>query len=69
MNGVISVPVYAAVTAFIISPLMKKTISLKGSNQEQPDGLSMHEYGMNLYSDFHIGKSRSQAFSTYCQDG
>ena len=54
--GVASVLVYTAVAAFIIFTLIKKTIGLRVSDQEQLDGLDLHEHGMTAYSGFRIDK-------------
>lgn len=54
--GVASVLVYTSIAAFIIFTLLKKTIGLRVSDQEQLDGLDLHEHGMNSYSGFRIDK-------------
>lgn len=54
--GVASVLVYAGIMAFIIFGLIKLTVGLRVSDQEQLDGLDMHEHGMNAYSGFRIDK-------------
>lgn len=54
--GVASVLVYTSIAAFIIFTLLKKTIGLRVSDQEQLDGLDLHEHGMNAYSGFRIDK-------------
>jgi Amt family ammonium transporter len=56
LMGVASVLVYTAITAFIIFTLLKKTIGLRVSDQEQLDGLDLHEHGMTAYSGFRIDK-------------
>ena len=54
--GVASVLVYTSIAAFIIFTLLKKTIGLRVSDQEQLDGLDLHEHGMTAYSGFRIDK-------------
>ena len=54
--GVASVLVYTAVLAFIIFTAIKLTIGLRVTDQEQLDGLDMHEHGMTAYSGFRIDK-------------
>ena len=54
--GVASVLVYTSIAAFIIFTLLKKTIGLRVSDQEQQDGLDLHEHGMTAYSGFRIDK-------------
>ena len=54
--GVGSVIVYVAIMAFIIFTIIDKTIGLRVSDQEQLDGLDMHEHGMTAYAGFRIDK-------------
>ncbi|MDR1771041.1 MAG: ammonium transporter [Hungatella sp.] len=54
--GVASVLLYTAIAAFIIFTLLKQTIGLRVSDQEQLDGLDLHEHGMTSYSGFRIDK-------------
>lgn len=54
--GVASVAAYAGIMAFIIFTVIKLTIGLRVSGQEQADGLDLHEHGMNAYSGFRIDK-------------
>lgn len=56
LTGVVSVLVYAAVLAFLIFTVIRLTIGLRVSDQEQLDGLDMHEHGMTAYSGFRIDK-------------
>ena len=54
LTGVVSVLVYAAVLAFLIFTVIRLTIGLRVSDQEQLDGLDMHEHGMTAYSGFRL---------------
>lgn len=54
--GVAAVLVYAAVMAFIIFTVIKKVFGLRVSDQEQIDGLDMHEHGMSAYNGFRLDK-------------
>lgn len=54
--GVLAVMAYAVVMAFIIFTIIKKTLGLRVSDQEQIDGLDLHEHGMSAYSGFRIDK-------------
>lgn len=56
LTGLVSVVLYVAVSAIIIFTVIDKTIGLRVSDQEQLDGLDMHEHGMTAYSGFHIDK-------------
>ncbi|WP_124067022.1 ammonium transporter [Clostridium sp. E02] len=54
--GVLAVMAYAGVMAFIVFTIIKKTMGLRVSDQEQIDGLDLHEHGMSAYSGFRIDK-------------
>lgn len=54
--GVAAVLVYAGVMAFIIFTVIKVTCGLRVSDQEQLDGLDMHEHGMSAYNGFRMDK-------------
>lgn len=54
--GVASVLAYVAVLAFVIFTILDKTIGLRVSDQEQIDGLDLHEHGISAYSGFRIDK-------------
>ncbi|MBE5979097.1 MAG: ammonium transporter [Paenibacillaceae bacterium] len=54
--GVGSVVAYAGVMAAIIFTVIKKTIGLRVSDQEQLDGLDIHEHGMSAYTGFRMDK-------------
>ncbi|MDF2888604.1 MAG: ammonium transporter [Lacrimispora sp.] len=54
--GVVSVLAYAGVMAAIIFTIIKKTIGLRVSDQEQLDGLDIHEHGMSAYNGFRMDK-------------
>lgn len=54
--GVVSVVAYAGVMAAIIFTVIKKTIGLRVSDQEQLDGLDIHEHGMSAYTGFRMDK-------------
>ncbi|NNJ29468.1 ammonium transporter [Lacrimispora defluvii] len=54
--GVVSVVAYAGVMAAIIFTVIKKTLGLRVSDQEQLDGLDIHEHGMSAYTGFRMDK-------------
>lgn len=54
--GVVAVMAYVAVMGTIIFVIIDKTIGLRVSDEEQTDGLDIHEHGMNAYSGFRIDK-------------
>lgn len=52
--GVLSVMAYVAVCAFILFKVLDKTIGLRVSEQEEIDGLDIHEHGMTAYANFRL---------------
>lgn len=52
LAGILSVGAYTAVLAFIIFKLIDKTVGLRVTEQEELDGLDVHEHGMSAYADF-----------------
>ena len=51
--GVVSVAAWVAVTMFIIFTVIKKTIGLRVTAQEEIEGLDLHEHGLeSSYADF-----------------
>lgn len=56
LTGVVSVLAWTAITMYIVFSIIKKTIGLRVTDQEQLDGLDIHEHGMNAYSGFRIDR-------------
>ncbi|MGA9639682.1 ammonium transporter [Flavobacterium sp.] len=50
-TGVISIGAWAAGTAFVILFILKKTMGLRVTKEEEIDGLDIHEHGSNVYND------------------
>ena len=63
-SGIISAVVYpieahwiwTGVTMFIVFKVIDKIFGLRVTDQEQLDGLDIHEHGMNAYYGFRIDK-------------
>ncbi len=54
--GVGSVLLWTGVTMFIVFKVIDKIFGLRVTDQEQLDGLDIHEHGMNAYYGFRIDK-------------
>ena len=54
--GMVSVLAWTAVCMFIVFKVIDKTLGLRVTDQEQLDGLDIHEHGMNAYYGFRIDK-------------
>jgi Amt family ammonium transporter len=52
--GIVSVGAFTACMAFIIFTVINKTVGLRVTQQEEEEGLDIHEHGTNAYSDFQI---------------
>ncbi|SNR46631.1 ammonium transporter [Lutibacter agarilyticus] len=48
--GVLAIGAWAVVTAFIVLFVLKKTIGLRVSKEEEVDGLDIHEHKSNVYN-------------------
>lgn len=49
--GVLAIGAWAIVTSFIVLFVLKKTIGLRVSKEEEVDGLDIHEHKSNVYND------------------
>ncbi len=56
--GVASVFVYVAIAAFIVFKLIDVTIGLRVTEQEEIDGLDVHEHGAPAYANFNLHRDR-----------
>ena len=56
LTGVGSVLLWTDVTMFIVFKVIDKIFGLRVTDQEQLDGLDIHEHGMNAYYGFRIDK-------------
>lgn len=54
--GVASVLAWTGACMFIVFKIIDKTLGLRVTDQEQLDGLDIHEHGMNAYYGFRIDK-------------
>ena len=52
LAGILSVGAYTVIMAFIIFKLIDKTVGLRVTEQEELDGLDIHEHGTSAYADF-----------------
>ena len=56
LTGVGSVLLWTGVTMFLVFKVIDKIFGLRVTDQEQLDGLDIHEHGMNAYYGFRIDK-------------
>jgi Amt family ammonium transporter len=49
--GVFAIGAWAIITTVVVMFLLKKTIGLRVSKEEEIDGLDIHEHKANVYND------------------
>lgn len=54
LTGVAAAGVFCCLTAFIIMFILKKTVGIRVSKEEEMEGLDGHEHGMAAYGDFRM---------------
>jgi Amt family ammonium transporter len=54
--GVVAIAAFCITFAFIILIILKKTIGIRVSEEEEQDGLDIHEHGMDAYPDFRLNQ-------------
>ncbi len=56
LTGVAAAGVFCCITAFIIFFVLKKTVGIRVSKEEELEGLDLHEHGMDAYADFRMNQ-------------
>src|SRR5210317_1706958 len=56
LEGVVAVGIFCVATSFIILYILKKTMGLRVSKEEELEGLDLHEHGMDAYADFRLNQ-------------
>ena len=56
LAGVGAVAVFCTISAFIILGVLKATIGIRVSKEEEVEGLDIHEHGMDAYPDFRLNQ-------------
>ena len=54
--GVFAIGIFCSLSAFTIIYTLKKTVGIRVSEEEEQDGLDMHEHGMDAYPDFRMNQ-------------
>lgn len=57
--GIVSYAVICILSTLIILFILKKTIGIRVSEEEEFEGLDAHEHGMNAYPDFRLNEHQS----------
>jgi Amt family ammonium transporter len=54
--GVLAIGSFCSISAFGIIYTLKKTVGIRVSEEEEQEGLDMHEHGMDAYPDFRMNQ-------------
>ena len=54
--GIVSIGAFCVITSFTIIGLLKKTVGIRVSQEEEQEGLDIHEHGMDAYPDFRLNQ-------------
>ncbi|WP_411031385.1 ammonium transporter [Spongiimicrobium sp. 3-5] len=56
LAGVGAVALMCTISSFIILSVIKKTVGIRVSKEEELEGLDLHEHGMDAYADFRMNQ-------------
>jgi Amt family ammonium transporter len=56
LAGVAAAGVFCMASAFVILFILKKTVGIRVSRDEEMEGLDIHEHGMDAYADFRMNQ-------------
>ena len=56
LAGVAAAGVFCIASAFLILFILKKTVGIRVSRDEEMEGLDLHEHGMDAYADFRMNQ-------------
>lgn len=56
LAGVAAAGVFCIASAFVILFILKKTVGIRVSRDEEMEGLDLHEHGMDAYADFRMNQ-------------
>lgn len=54
--GIVAIAAFCITFAFIILIILKKTVGIRVSEEEEQEGLDIHEHGMDAYPDFRLNQ-------------
>lgn len=54
--GVVSVGAFCVITSYAIIKILKSTVGIRVSEEEEQEGLDIHEHGMDAYPDFRLNQ-------------
>jgi Amt family ammonium transporter len=54
--GVVSIGAFCLISAYAIIKTLKSTVGIRVSEEEEQEGLDIHEHGMDAYPDFGLNQ-------------
>lgn len=54
--GVVAIATFCVIFSYIILSILKKTVGIRVSEEEEQEGLDIHEHGMDAYPDFRLNQ-------------
>ncbi|NEW78644.1 MAG: ammonium transporter [Gelidibacter sp.] len=54
--GIVAIGAFCIIASFTILSILKKTIGIRVSEEEEQEGLDIHEHGMDAYPDFRLNQ-------------
>lgn len=54
--GIIAIGAFCIIASFTILGILKKTVGIRVSEEEEQEGLDIHEHGMDAYPDFRLNQ-------------
>lgn len=54
--GIVAIGAFCIIASFTIISILKKTVGIRVSEEEEQEGLDIHEHGMDAYPDFRLNQ-------------
>jgi Amt family ammonium transporter len=54
--GIVAIGAFCIIASFTILGILKKTVGIRVSEEEEQEGLDIHEHGMDAYPDFRLNQ-------------
>lgn len=54
--GIVAIGAFCIIASFTILSILKKTVGIRVSEEEEQEGLDIHEHGMDAYPDFRLNQ-------------
>jgi Amt family ammonium transporter len=54
--GIVAIGAFCIIASFTILSILKKAVGIRVSEEEEQEGLDIHEHGMDAYPDFRLNQ-------------